>query len=162
MAENLRYEVPIDTAKSIEIYCPQDPDSLAVIGCYYTGKAVANACPAGWKLPVFDDYINLMRQFSSTYPWGILETVCNTNALPSTTYMGNDVYGFNVVRTGWYDKFSGIIQGPASAFYWTNSFPDIFGADFRGISRFDFDADTHSASSYMANIQFAPARCLKR
>jgi uncharacterized protein (TIGR02145 family) len=162
MAENLRYEVPIDTAKSIDIYCPHDPDSLAVLGCYYSGKAVAYACPEGWKLPVFDDYIKLMNQFSSTYPWGILETVCNTNALPGAKYMGNDVYGFNVVRTGWYFKKDDKIQSPSLAYYWTNSFPDIFGGYFRGISIFNFDDDLHSAKSYFANTEYATARCLKR
>ena len=161
MAENLRYVVPKDTADTVDVYCPNDRDSLAYLGCYYTWKAANMACPNGWTIPSNSNYSNLVSALSWTTPSGILETICNTDVLPNEerTYNGHDVFGFNVVRTGKYIQKIDRIDYDQAASYWTNV--SIFN-NHRGVAEFSFEDDILTTNNQAYIGSFIPARCIKR
>ena len=159
MAENLRYEIPRDTADTVDVFCPQDPDTLALVGCYYTWKAAMKACPEGWQLPNQSNWKTLVNQISWTAPWGILETVCNTNSLTYNSIQGNDVYGLNITPSGTCNSITKKIIFGGSAEFWTSTALDEF---FHGIAVFSFINDNLKTDSYTELSAFKSVRCLKR
>ena len=159
MAENLRYEIPRDTADTVDVFCPQDPDTLALVGCYYTWKAAMKACPEGWQLPNQNNWKTLVNQISWTAPWGILETVCNTNSLTYNSIQGNDVYGLNITPSGTCNTITKKIIFGGSAEFWTSTALDEF---FHGIAVFSFINDNLKTDSYTELSAFKSVRCLKR
>ena len=159
MAENLRYEIPRDTADTVDVFCPQDPDTLALVGCYYTWKAAMKACPEGWQLPNQNNWKTLVNQISWTAPWGILETVCNTNSLTYNSIQGNDVYGLNITPSGTCNSITKKIIFGGSAEFWTSTALDEF---FHGIAVFSFINDNLKTDSYTELSAFKSVRCLKR
>ena len=159
MAENLRYEIPRDTADTVDVFCPQDPDTLALVGCYYTWNAAMKACPEGWQLPNQSNWKTLVNQISWTAPWGILETVCNTNSLTYNSIQGNDVYGLNIIPSGTCNSITKKIIFGGSAEFWTSTALNEF---FHGIAVFSFINDNLKTDSYTEHSAFKSVRCLKR
>lgn len=159
MAENLRYEIPRDTADTVDVFCPQDPDTLALVGCYYTWNAAMKACPEGWQLPNQSNWKTLVNQISWTAPWGILETVCNTNSLTYNSIQGNDVYGLNITPSGTCNSITKKIIFGGSAEFWTSTALNEF---FHGIAVFSFINDNLKTDSYTEHSAFKSVRCLKR
>ncbi|SHM87098.1 FISUMP domain-containing protein [Fibrobacter sp. UWB7] len=158
MAENLRYEIPRDTADTVDVFCPQDPDTLALVGCYYTWNAAMKACPEGWQLPNQSNWKTLVNQISWTAPWGILETACNTNSLTYNSIQGNDVYGLNIIPSGTCNSITKKIIFGGSAEFWTSTALNEF---FHGIAVFSFINDNLKTDSYTEHSAFKSVRCLK-
>ena len=159
MAENLKYEIPRDTADTVDVFCPQDPDTLALVGCYYTWNAAMKACPEGWQLPNQSNWKTLVNQISWTAPWGILETICNTNSLTYNSIQGNDVYGLNITPSGTCNSITKKIIFGGSAEFWTSTALNEF---FHGIAVFSFINDNLKTDSYTEHSAFKSVRCLKR
>ncbi|MBR3072794.1 FISUMP domain-containing protein [Fibrobacter sp.] len=159
MAENLRYEIPRDTADTVDVFCPQDPDTLALVGCYYTWRAAIKACPDGWVLPSQSNWKTLINQISWTAPWGILETICNTESLIYNSIQGNDVYGLNITPSGSCNPNTKKISINGTAKYWTSSFLDEF---FCGDAVLSFINDNLKTDIFTNHSAFQSVRCLKR
>ena len=159
MAENLRYDVPVNDADTVNIYCPPDADTLTQTGCYYTWKAAQDACPDGWELPVFKDVIALIDTLSWTSPWGILETICNTDFPYDPSYTGHDLYGLNVTRTGMYAATSNQLNFSFKADYWT---PLRDKQGLGGVIAFSFREDKFTTNTFSKVSNYYPVRCIKR
>ncbi|SIO42083.1 FISUMP domain-containing protein [Fibrobacter sp. UWB11] len=159
MAENLRYEIPRDAADTVDVFCPQDPDTLALVGCYYTWRAAIKACPNGWVLPSQSNWKTLINQISWTAPWGILETICNTESLIYNSIQGNDVYGLNITPSGSCNPDTKKISINGTAKYWTSSFLDEF---FCGDAVLSFINDNLKTDIFTNHSAFQSVRCLKR
>ena len=159
MAENLRYEIPRDTADTVDVFCPQDSDTLALVGCYYTWNAAMKACPEGWQLPDQSNWKTLVNQISWTAPWGILETVCNTNSLTYNSIQGNDVYGLNIIPSGTCNSITKTINSDGAASFWTST---VLNERFRGMAVFSFINDNLKTDIYTEHSAFRSVRCLKR
>ncbi len=159
MAENLRYEVSINTADTIDFYCPTRADSLAYIGCHYTWKAANEACPDGWKLPTTNDYIELIDKLSWTAPWGILETVCKTSPQFDNRYKGDNIYGFNITNAGYlYTKTTRV--NTHYAYLWTETYKQFLGNIAPRIAEFSFKDDLFTEDQAGSSL-FANVRCIK-
>ena len=159
LAENLRFET--DTGS----YCHRNADTCAILGRYYSWGAAQKACPEGWRLPrrrSGDEFRELLEKLSWTFPWGILETVCNTEDFAAGDNVGKDVYGFNILAAGSYDTKNDSVYFPKNyhVSYWTSD--SIWTVGFP-IASFDFVEDHYDGSSELVIFTTGnPVRCLRK
>lgn len=157
LAENLRFEP--DTGS----YCHRNADTCAVLGRYYSWGAAQKACPEGWRLPrrrSSDDFLALLGKLSWTSPWGILETVCNTEVFAAGDNVGKDVYGLGILAAGYYDLEKDTVYFPESYYvdYWTSD-TSKFGLP---TARFYFVEDYYNGTGDLIIVTTAnPVRCLR-
>jgi uncharacterized protein (TIGR02145 family) len=154
-AENLKYITPDDST-----YCPQDSVLCGITGRYYSWTAALKSCPEGWRLPSQEEWTTLINNVSWTAPWGILETICDTEVMPLEGIKGDNVYGFNIMPTGVYVvKDDRIIYGN-KAYYWVGK-SDFYaeGYHWKGKIEFLFVEDRYRLWSTSGGAE--SVRCIK-
>ena len=107
-AENLRYELSGQT-----IHSPNDPEG-EILGFFYAGNRTteANACPPGWKVPVYTDFDALITYLNNTYGSNMAGIMLKQGAHwwfngSSRQYLGDNRTGFGGAGTGYYDSKAG-------------------------------------------------------
>ena len=129
MAENLNY-----SGDEIKGVCyDRDPENCTRYGRLYTWENAMKACPTGWHLPIYFEWVNLMQNVSGntldksgTFPSvknAGLHLKSSSGWFSSEYYRGNglDSFGFKALPGGFMTddgKFGGI-QMEAS--FWTGS-----------------------------------------
>lgn len=113
MAENLNYEIE---GKS---WCYNDSAlNCAIFGRLYAWDVAMEACPAGWHLPLTEEFDVMISFIGERMSAGIeLKALTSWDDYKGKSGNGSDSYGFSAVSAGYKDKDKYYKKG-ADAFFW--------------------------------------------
>ncbi|MCI1640719.1 MAG: hypothetical protein LKI42_05535 [Bacteroidales bacterium] len=134
--QNLAYDgsgAPFDDAAAM----------AKIFGKYYTWNEAVTACPAGWRLPTENDWVNLAKSLDNTYDFKAGETFYGVSGgLMANAYFNDDKMweywpsvnitnksGFSAIPAGY-----SIVTGDSNKFYGEDEYAVFWTAD-------DYDSD---------------------
>lgn len=147
MTENLRYE-------GEESYCFEDKEANCPKGRLYTWNAALSACPDGWHLPTYVDFLNLMSLVSGRSD---ISNKAAYRLLYSPRTGTKNPYGFSAIYTytrsssGYYSNHS---SDPS---LWSATSTGAEKAYYLSLTSLGGEAYLHESASDMAR----PIRCMK-
>ena len=152
MAENLDYETE-------ESYCFRDnPIFCTAQGRLYTLDAARKACPAGWRLPTYDDFNDLISAAGGPDSAGTkLKSKTGWQKRRGKDCNGTDDFGFNAVPAGY--------RASNGKYYDDGGYARFRGTTISLQEKFAFTMALHpqlKAEQFAMNKEFAfSVRCIK-
>jgi len=112
MAENLNYDVPGVTT---DVCYGDSADNCAKYGRLYDWPAAKKACPAGWHLPSYDEWMTLVEYAGG---WSMARTTLKSTTGWNNDGNGTDDYGFSALPGGFYGYEGSNFDAAGDDGYW--------------------------------------------
>jgi uncharacterized protein (TIGR02145 family) len=132
MTDNLRFEVPNAS------WCFDDDEgNCAVLGRLYTFQAALKACPAGWRLPGDNDWLDLERALGLPQEQLMIDdyNAARGSSIGQKLKTGGSsglefkISGYAFVNNGT-PEFDGIEDDRPRSYFWTSSSKNVNGQTF--------------------------------
>lgn len=128
MKENVRFDVPDES------YCfDDDENACADLGMLYTYAGAWKACPAGWRLPSDNDWMDLERALGMTQNQLMIDgygmprgNVSNLLKVGGNSGLNFKISGFATISDG-EATYDGITDDRPRSYFWTATWRDANG-----------------------------------
>ena len=145
MAQNLNYK----TSNSV---CNVEKDAdCNLYGRYYTWAAAKTACPSGWRLPSYDDWVDLLNEVGGA---SVAATKLKAKSVWSRGENGEDAYGFSALPAGY--SHEGEFFNEHSAVFWSST---DSGTSFVYSVRMEYDKKKAEITKDLKNYSLS-VRCI--
>ena len=146
MAQNLNYK----TSNSI---CNVEKDAdCKMYGRYYTWAAAKTACPSGWRLPSYDDWVYWLNEVGGA---SVAATKLKAKSVWPRGENGEDTYGFSALPAGYSHEGEYFKEGH-SAVFWSST---DSGTSFVRSVKMEYDYKKAEMSSDLKNYSLS-VRCI--
>jgi uncharacterized protein (TIGR02145 family) len=154
MAENLNF-------KTNESWCYKyDSSKCAIYGRLYTWDAAKNACPSGWHLPSYDEWITLVNNLGGEKVAGGKMKESGTSHWTSPNKGATNTSGFNALPGGYRNYEIGIFMYIGyNADWWSSSEINSVYALGLGLNKYSGSMNNGTDPSFKK--EGLSIRCLK-
>ncbi len=128
MKENMRYDM-----RDESVCYDDDDENCAELGMLYTYAGAWKACPAGWRLPSDNDWMDLERALGMTQSQLMIDgygkprgTISNFLKVGGSSGLNFKISGFAAIRDG-EATYDGITDDRPRSYFWTATWRDANG-----------------------------------